>query len=117
FAESEIADCRGMEHGVDGFATERFQFHAQIVRGGESLHLLRATFAGIRSLLTDEQGHLMSACREEIGQFRPQRPRGKIRQPARPIQRLVRWSRSHNTIHESETSVNRSKRTKNFGIS
>ncbi len=79
FAEGEITHRRRMKDGVHFFAGKRFQLRPQIRRGGIDFDRLRLAFARISRRLADEQRDLVAARGEEIGEFRAEPARGKIR--------------------------------------
>lgn len=99
FAKREIADCGGVKHSTNGLAGPRFQARAQIRRGCERLHMLRAAFARISRLLADEQRDVVPMCGEKISEFGAELPGGKIRNSPRAIERFVGGSCGHKANH------------------
>ena len=65
----------------------------QIRRGGENRDMLGVPLARIGGRFADEQGHLVAAGREIIGQFRPEAAGGKIGESPHVVQRLHRSAR------------------------
>jgi hypothetical protein len=50
--------------------------------------------------LANQQNDFVPVRREKIGQFRAELPGGKIRNPARAVQRFVGWACGYEANHE-----------------
>ena len=66
---------------------------------------LRPALAGIRGLRAEEQGHLMTARDQEIGQFRAQPAGGKIREPAHVVERFIGRPGGDNAVHAAKLAA------------
>ena len=82
-----------------GTAATREAAPAEVGGGRERFLVLRAALAVISSGLTDEQGHLMPAGREEIGQLRAKPSGGKVCQAPDLIERLIGRAGGDDAFH------------------
>ena len=95
-----------MIHGFERRTGLRLQPVVQIDGGRERLHPLRAALAAIRRLLADQQGDLMPALDQVIGEFGAETARGKIGEPARLVQGFVSRAGGDDAIHTGSPSFN-----------
>ena len=88
-----------MKNGVHLLPGQLFKTRLQIGRGTKRNHRLRLPRTGPRCLYARQQGDVMSAGHQKVGQFSAEPARGKISEPAHVIERFIRRSRSDHTIH------------------